>query len=563
MTVDHGKLRAISFAGTEIIRAISAPVRDENWGTIPEHTISETVEETPSEVVWCRTYRVGDGLLDGEIVAKLSDCTLDVQLRLTPKRNMRTNRAGFCILHPLVGVEGQSLAIQHPDGRLTSSQFPTLIRPDQPAKDIAGLKHRAGPVEVDITFEGDTFEMEDQRNWSDASFKTYCRPLGLPFPYALAAGTTVVQRIVARFNPASGGTESTAPPQQTCSVVMPEILLAIEPGWWGGTLPTGAGLLLRMGKGIAWSKRELVEVTRTGAAIDLECVLPDDQDPVASLSEMAELLKSAGIAPRHVIALPQTYLKSYQPSGPWPSGIGLPAAAAAAAKQFSGARLGVGVLTNFTELNRCQPVSGVGDFITHGNSAIVHEADDVSVWQTLEALPSIFSSAKAIGGSRSYRLGLCAIAMRSNPYGASLSPNPTDMPCTMTDYDPRQRTSFAAAYAIAVAALAAKAGAEAVALCTPCGPFGLVGPEGPRPINAAVSALASIGKRRADVSMSEGVVVICSGETNIYTNASPKARACEIATSSKLWDGQSVADVRPGNITIPSGGVLISQGGPL
>ena len=30
--------------------------------------------------------------------------------------------------------------------------------------------------------------MEDQRNWSDASFKTYSRPLALPFPYPVAAG---------------------------------------------------------------------------------------------------------------------------------------------------------------------------------------------------------------------------------------------------------------------------------------------------------------------------------------------------------------------------------------
>ena len=27
---------------------------------------------------------------------------------------------------------------------------------------------------------GDSFEMEDHRNWTDASFKTYVRPLALP-----------------------------------------------------------------------------------------------------------------------------------------------------------------------------------------------------------------------------------------------------------------------------------------------------------------------------------------------------------------------------------------------
>jgi hypothetical protein len=30
--------------------------------------------------------------------------------------------------------------------------------------------------------EGDAWEMEDHRNWLDASFKTYVRPLALPYP---------------------------------------------------------------------------------------------------------------------------------------------------------------------------------------------------------------------------------------------------------------------------------------------------------------------------------------------------------------------------------------------
>ena len=39
-----------------------------------------------------------------------------------------------------------------------------------------------------VRMEGDAFEMEDHRNWTDASFKTYVRPLALPWPYVLPAG---------------------------------------------------------------------------------------------------------------------------------------------------------------------------------------------------------------------------------------------------------------------------------------------------------------------------------------------------------------------------------------
>ena len=47
--------------------------------------------------------------------------------------------------------------------------------------------------------EGDTFEMEDQRNWTDASYKTYCRPLARGFPFPVAAGETVEQTVEIRL----------------------------------------------------------------------------------------------------------------------------------------------------------------------------------------------------------------------------------------------------------------------------------------------------------------------------------------------------------------------------
>ena len=73
--------------------------------------------------------------------------------------------------------------------------MPDLISPAQPIKDIAGLAFDIEGVKLDIAFFGEVFEMEDQRNWSDASFKTYCRPLVEPFAYTIPAGSTVRQEI--------------------------------------------------------------------------------------------------------------------------------------------------------------------------------------------------------------------------------------------------------------------------------------------------------------------------------------------------------------------------------
>ena len=51
---------------------------------------------------------------------------------------------------------------------------------------MRALSHEAVPgVWATCTMEGDAWEMEDHRNWLDASFKTYVRPLALPYPYTI------------------------------------------------------------------------------------------------------------------------------------------------------------------------------------------------------------------------------------------------------------------------------------------------------------------------------------------------------------------------------------------
>ena len=56
--------------------------------------------------------------------------------------------------------------------------------------------------------EGDTFEMEDQRNWTDASYKTYVRPLALPWPYLIAKGETIDQKVTLTVSGSASEIES-------------------------------------------------------------------------------------------------------------------------------------------------------------------------------------------------------------------------------------------------------------------------------------------------------------------------------------------------------------------
>ena len=94
--------------------------------------------------------------------------------------------------------------------------------------------------------------------------------------------------------------------------------------------------------------------------------------------------------------------------------------------------------------------------------------------QTLETMPHTFRSARAIAGQRAYRLGLTAIGMRFNPYGASVCANPDQLRLTMTTWEPRARALFGAAWAVGALSAIAGHGVEAIALAAPVGPFGVL-----------------------------------------------------------------------------------------
>ncbi|MBK7134423.1 MAG: hypothetical protein IPH69_16850 [Bacteroidales bacterium] len=52
-----------------------------------------------------------------------------------------------------------------------------------------------------LDYFGEIFETEDQRNWTDASYKTYCTPLSLPYPVKVEKGEKIIQRIVFKTEP--------------------------------------------------------------------------------------------------------------------------------------------------------------------------------------------------------------------------------------------------------------------------------------------------------------------------------------------------------------------------
>lgn len=484
-----GAVRYLAWRGHELLRAIEFVVRDENWGTYrPELQLRQRSEDSDG-VRLGFAGSVAAGALTYELtITAAPNGRLECRATAEAREDFRTNRTGFVVLHPIEGVAGAPAIVEHTDGQIEHGRFPLHISPGQPFFDIAAIGHAPAPgLHVTCRFAGEVFEMEDQRNWTDASFKTYCRPLALPFPYVIGAGERVGQAIVITIDGDAPARPARSQPTirigATAEEDMPALALAFEPGFEPPAhaepllAELGAASLLARIDLRSDPKAALLLAARTaqasGLPLELEIITPDSGDLDRLLADLAASAARTPLTLRSVIALPASYLKSHQPTGPWPQGITPEQAQAAARRAFPGIAIGAGMLTNFTEFNR-RPPQPPFDFATHATCAIVHAADDRSVMETLEALPHVFASARALIGKAGYRLGLVAIGARSNPYGAKTADNPEQRRVPMAHVDPRQRGLFAAAFAIGAVAATAGYGIERMALAAPSGPFGCI-----------------------------------------------------------------------------------------
>lgn len=506
-----GNLRHIFWGDIEVLRGIGFVVRDTRWGTLSP-TLSD-VTVTQKKDRFDVTY---DGLCDGPdgafaFSARIEgrfDGTLSFRVHGTAPGGIRTNRLGLVVLHPLTGVVGRALTVGHGEGPATKTGFPELVEPRSPATDIARLTHspREG-LDLSVTFEGGLFEMEDHRNWTDASFKTYFRPLRMGFPYTIAAAEKVGQGVVVAID---GAAPRPRPASDRVTVSL---------GDPGGTIPrlglfigdergedlsavaplirdvAPAFVLLRLvmsGAEPATRFAELRDLARASACpAALEVVVPG-RDATAELAPLAEWMTAGTDWVESLMIVPARDLKTRTPETIPDCEQTLEAILAAARGLFSGLRIGGGMTVPFSELNRNRPAKGI-DFVTHATQATLHDCDDVSVMETLAALPHVFATVRAIVGDIPYRIGPATIGMPASASASTPVANPDGRRICMAENDPRQGSLFGAAFALGLAATAAANGIDAVTLAAPVGPFGMVG-DGylSRPIAWVVAGLAGL-----------------------------------------------------------------------
>lgn len=505
--LESGNLRYIRIGGREALRAVAFLVRDRNWGTYNPEISDLDIDRQEDRFTVSYTALCKDAAQAFRYAARIegrADGSLVFEAEGEGLTDFVTNRTGFVFLHPLEGVVGAPVTVEHVDGTVEESSFPELIDPVCPLQDIRTLTHEIAPgLRLECRMEGDAFETEDHRNWMDASYKTYVRPLAKPWPFTIAKGERTVQRVTLRLEGplpkpslAGGAAGVEVSVGGRLGHAMPRVGLAAPAEHAAAALDKAA--LLRAaqpsflvchfdaGKGHGSdTMRGFAELGQAvGAELVLEAVLPC-LDEAGAPTDVPAVLKRDTTAVREaaeageaafarVAVSPASDLKCTLPGSVWPKAPGWADLMEAARAAFPGVPVGGGMFSYFTELNRKRPPAELLDFICHSGSPIVHAGDDVTVAENLEALPSIFRSVRAMAGGKPYWVFPTAIAMRDNPYGAAPAENPDNIRQAMNRVDPRERALLGAAWYAGYLAHAARAGVDAVTLAAVAGPSGIV-----------------------------------------------------------------------------------------
>ena len=511
--LEGGNLRSICFDGAEVLRGIYFLVRDTSWGTYPAKITGLAIDQGHSH--FSLTYQARcqgpegsftyQALITGDAAGRLS-----FRAAGTSPEDFPANRIGFAVLHPLAGVAGAELNVEHVSGATEKLRLPEHISPDQPVSGIRALEHQALPgLHVTVRMEGDAFEMEDQRNWTDASFKTYVRPLASPRPFVHPARETLTQSVHVSISDRRRKASPRMVRQNGNCVIeigksagkLPGIALALDPeeaeqaielaGQLRSLAPQWLVLRCPGGQNLAAAGALAQQLeAKLWAEIIVPGIAPDDEIAVQRAA-----LAAARLTPDAVAVYPARDLKSRGAGVHPPGQAGIADIILASRRRFPGIPVGGGTPAYFTELNRNPPPAAILDFVSHGGAAIVHAADDLSVMGTLEAWPYVLQSSRRMFGAVPYWLGLSAIGMPHNPYGAAPAANPDRCRMAMARLDPRHSARFGAAFALGLTAAAAGAGAEVITLAHAAGDFGVLdfrdGSSSPTPLFNLLRFLAS------------------------------------------------------------------------
>ena len=509
----------IRWRSTLILRAVRWVIRDHQWRTVPvrlTHRPVTTTDDRLKLAVEGTTVDADVGMtMTGELVLDADSLRYSVTGRA--EGPFSRNRVGLVVLHAPEWA-GTEVSVLHPGGGQTAIVVPQAVAPHQPAVDVAGFAWRVdGLVEAELDVTGDVFETEDQRNWTDASFKTYGTPLALPIPVPVAAGEQVAHAVEVRCRSVRAE-QSPAPPagrpaeSRQQAPRFPEIALsastAPDARTASGSRVRPPVVLVELDLDAAHWPAALERAATEADALDVRLVCTDPAPIAAAVHTLAgHRVVRLGVFDRHT-HVSETPL--------W--------AALTAAAQSAGlsAELVGGTRAHFTELSRnLHRLDITSAAITFSLTPQMHDRSRRQVIESLGVHGLVARQAVAMAGGAPVHIGPVTLRPRFNAVATS-PPAPGEVPDLGGGYgaelvpdatDPRQASIGGAAWYLAAAMALAVDGVASLTLCETWGPRGLRPADGgdPYPVAQAVGWLLDLaGAPVADASVDSGARVLVS-----------------------------------------------------
>ncbi|GAB3889583.1 hypothetical protein [Spirosoma agri] len=481
---ETGFLRYVSLGDTEILRIIYFAIRDHNWLTASITLSDQVIDKTADSFSITYTWHVNDlGIrMEGKVAIRGdAEGTISVDFYGRALNAFQKNRIGLCVLHPLDGVLGQPAQLVAPDGRITNSHFPVFISPHQPFLSIESMRWKPASGAVwQLDFSGDVFETEDQRNWTDTSFKTYSTPASQPFPVAVSAGDEFHQQV--RF---SRSTQTIAddviPEDEQMFTRVNQILSETQP-----THPRIGVGQRTAGPPLTNEEADLLRTLRLShLRVDVFFNLPNWQTLLTNaiadatlLSVPLELAAFFGNDPITELRTLQHFLQDqsasvysiilYQAATLTTSTELLQTLVPLVREGWPATAIGGGTDDNFVELNRNRFAMELVDFLVYSVNPQVHASDDLTLLENIAGQAETVVTARQFSDGKPIHISPVTLRPRY------ITLTGTAIERLNAPADPRQFTDFGADWTRQSLSALANAGVASITYYQSHGPTGLV-----------------------------------------------------------------------------------------
>jgi hypothetical protein len=498
-----GGLRYLRVGDVEVARRIVVAVRDQAWNTVPGALSDVRVHQTGGEfrITFLSRHEAGELCFTWNgIICGTADGSCSFRMDGSAVTSFPYRRIGICVLHPPEEFAGRSFSATG-GGAAVSGQLPALVAPPGPGAGIdeplvaafARLVLFGRHVSAEFSFTGDLFEIEDQRNWTDASFKSYSRlPVVSAEPEHLAAGTRL-QQSVSISATAQGRAERTRPPAVPQIVIgeeiaapMPNVGLAhadeLPP-----PAPSTANLLAQMA--LAHLRTD-VHLQREGWTDRLGAARRQSQALGCPLEIAVFLEKSApaslGQLARELARVPVCRVLAYRADAESTPSADIVAVRTTLAALPSGTPFGGGTDFHFAELNRSRPDVAMMDTVAFPITPQVHAADEDSMVETAEGVRAVIRTARSFLAGRPVVVSPISLRTRFNPDEPEA---PKGSATTLPgNADPRQMSLFGACWALVTMKALAEEGVHATTWFETTGPRGVIDSDTAEPASSLFPA---------------------------------------------------------------------------